>query len=133
MADGRGVDITVFGGALDWNVGDWTISDRFNVLSGDAPTNALFTGANPQTLSSFITDTYGATATGTGTFVNGGGTVSPVAPSRLAICGRNTQITAENTTPTPRPSTMPVSYTHLDVYKRQPLKKKSRLSGPQNR
>lgn len=77
MADGRGVDITVFGGALDWNVGDWTISDRFNVLSGDAPTNALFTGANPQTLSSFITDTYGATATGTGTFVNGGGTVSP--------------------------------------------------------
>lgn len=77
MADGRGVDINVFGGALDWNVGDWTISDRFNVLSGDAPTNALFTGANPQTLSSFITDTYGATATGTGTFVNGGGTVSP--------------------------------------------------------
>ncbi len=77
MADGRGVDITVFGGALDWKVGDWTISDRFNVLSGDAPTNALFTGANPQTLSSFITDTYGATATGTGTFVNGGGTVSP--------------------------------------------------------
>lgn len=77
MADGRGVDINVFGGALDWNVGDWTISDRFNVLSGDAPTNALFTGANPQTLSSFITDTYGATATGTGTFVNGGGAVSP--------------------------------------------------------
>ena len=77
MADGRGVDITVFGGALDWTVGDWTISDRFNVLSGDAPTNALFTGANPQTLSSFIADTYGATAAGTGTFVNGGGTVSP--------------------------------------------------------
>lgn len=76
MADGRGVDITVFGGALDWTVGRWTISDRFNVLSGDAPTNALFTGANPQTLSSFITDTYGAGAAGTGTFVNGGGTVA---------------------------------------------------------
>lgn len=77
MADGRGVDISVFGGALDWNVGDWTISDRFNVLSGDAPTNALFTGANPQTLSSFIADQYGATAAGTGTFVNGGGAVAP--------------------------------------------------------
>jgi len=77
MADGRGVDIDVFGGALDWNVGNWTISDRFNVLSGDAPTNALFTGANPQTLSSFITDNYGAAAVGTGTFVNGGGAVSP--------------------------------------------------------
>lgn len=77
MADGRGVDISVFGGALDWNVGDWTISDRFNVLSGDAPTNALFTGANPQTLSSFIADQYGATAAGSGTFVNGGGAVAP--------------------------------------------------------
>lgn len=75
MADGRGVDITAFGGALDCSVGRWTISDRFHALSGDAPTNALFTGANPQTLSSFITSTCGATATGTGTFVNGGGTV----------------------------------------------------------
>lgn len=74
MADGRGVDITVFGGALDWNVGRWTISDRFNFLSGDAPTNALFTGGNPQTLSSYIADNYGTT--GTGSFVNGGGAVA---------------------------------------------------------
>lgn len=77
LADGRGVDIDVFGGSLDWYVGNWTISDKFNYLKGDAPTYALFTGANPQTLSSYITDTYGAGVTGTGTFVNGGGAVDP--------------------------------------------------------
>lgn len=77
MADGRGVDIDVFGGALDWYVGDWTISDRFNYLRGDAPTNALFTGANPQTLASFIADQYGDTATGAGRYVNGGEVVDP--------------------------------------------------------
>lgn len=75
LAEGRGVDIALFGGSLDWHIGDWTISDRFSFLSGDAPTNGLFTGANPQSLSSFITDTYGVT--GTGTFVNGGGVVDP--------------------------------------------------------
>ncbi|MDQ3288904.1 MAG: TonB-dependent receptor [Pseudomonadota bacterium] len=75
LADGRGIDVSVFGGSLDWNVGGWTISDRFNFLSGDAPTNGLFTGGNPQSLSSFIGDNYGVA--GTGTFVNGGGVVDP--------------------------------------------------------
>ncbi len=76
LADGRGVDITVFGGSLDWYVGDWTISDRFNFLDGDAPTNGLFTGSNPQALSDFVTGTYGAGVTATGTYVNGGGAVA---------------------------------------------------------
>ncbi|KAF1721789.1 TonB-dependent receptor [Pseudoxanthomonas wuyuanensis] len=74
LADGRGVNIDVFGGSLDWNVGDWTISDRFNVLSGSAPTNALFTGALPQTLDAYIA---GFGSTGTATFSNGGGAVAP--------------------------------------------------------
>jgi len=77
LADGRGIDINVFGGSLDFTLGNWTISDRFNYLNGDAPTNGFFTGANPQTLASFITDNYGAGASGSGTFVNGGGTVDP--------------------------------------------------------
>ncbi len=75
LADGRGVDITVFGAALDWNIGRWTISDRFNVLSGEAPTNGLFTGANPVRLADYISDTYGTT--GSGRFVNGGAAVDP--------------------------------------------------------
>jgi len=75
LADGRGVEINVFGGSLDFTLGRWTISDRFNYLQGDAPTNGLFTGANPQTLSAFITDNYGVG--GSGSFVNGGGAVDP--------------------------------------------------------
>lgn len=74
LADGRGVNIDVFGGSLDWNVGDWTISDRFNVLSGSAPTNALFTGALPQTLDAYIA---GFGSTGIATYTNGGGAVDP--------------------------------------------------------
>jgi len=77
LADGRGVDINIFGGSLDFTIGNWTISDRFNYLKGDAPTNGLFTGANPQTLASFIRDNYGAGASGSGRFVNGGGAVDP--------------------------------------------------------
>ena len=74
MARGRGVDINLVGASLDWEAGGWTISDRINHLSGDAPTYALFTGGNPQTLASFIAG-YGTT--GTGSFVNGGGAVDP--------------------------------------------------------
>ena len=58
------MDITVFGAALDWNIGRWTISDRFNVLSGEAPTNGLFTGANPVRLADYIADTYGTAGSG---------------------------------------------------------------------
>ncbi|WDS34701.1 TonB-dependent receptor [Pseudoxanthomonas sp.] len=74
LADGRGVNIDLFGGSLNWQAGDWTIADRFNVMGGDAPTNALFTGAAPITLGDYIAS-FGST--GTGTYTNGGGVVDP--------------------------------------------------------
>jgi outer membrane receptor protein involved in Fe transport len=74
LADGRGVNVDLFGGALDWQVGDWSIADRFNVMGGDAPTNALFTGNAPTTLADFIA---GKGGTGVGTYTNGGGVVDP--------------------------------------------------------
>ncbi|CAD0318764.1 TonB-dependent receptor [Xanthomonas hortorum] len=74
LADGRGVNIDVFGGELNWETGAWTIADRFNVMSGSAPTYALFTGDAPQRLSDFIAS-YGTT--GSGSFTNGGGAVDP--------------------------------------------------------
>ncbi|MEA5124812.1 TonB-dependent receptor [Xanthomonas floridensis] len=74
LADGRGVNIDVFGGELNWEVGDWTIADRFNVMSGSAPTYALFTGDAPLRLSDFIAG-YGTT--GSATYTNGGGAVDP--------------------------------------------------------
>ncbi|WP_242107781.1 TonB-dependent receptor [Luteimonas aquatica] len=74
LADGRGINIDVFGGSLDWTVGDWTISDHFNLMGGDAPTNALFTGPSPMSISDYIAS-FGST--GTATYTNGGGAVDP--------------------------------------------------------
>lgn len=74
LADGRGVNIDVFGGELNWDVGGWTVADRFNVMAGTAPTYALFTGDAPQRLGDFIAG-YGTA--GSGRFTNGGGAVDP--------------------------------------------------------
>lgn len=74
LGDGRGVNIDVFGGELNWDVGGWTVADRFNVMAGTAPTYALFTGDAPQRLGDFIAG-YGTT--GSGRFTNGGGAVDP--------------------------------------------------------
>lgn len=74
LADGRGVNIDVFGGELNWDVGGWTVADRFNVMAGTAPTYALFTGDAPQRLGDFIAG-YGTT--GSGRFTNGFGAVDP--------------------------------------------------------
>ncbi|XWO46689.1 TonB-dependent receptor [[Pseudomonas] boreopolis] len=74
LADGRGVNIDLFGGELNWDVGGWTVADRFNVMSGTAPTYALFTGDAPLRLGDFIAR-YGTG--GTATYTNGGGAVSP--------------------------------------------------------
>lgn len=96
LADGRGIDLDILGGTLDLEFAGWTLTDRINYLNGDAPTNGLFTGPNPQTLDSFIADTIaavnadpvilaaaGAPATsGTARFFNGG---APVAGSQQVM------------------------------------------------
>ncbi|RDZ28364.1 TonB-dependent receptor [Lysobacter silvisoli] len=74
LADGRGLKLDVFGASMDFYVGDWTISDRMNFVDGNAPTNGLFTGASPQTISSYIAS-FGSP--GTATYTNGGGAVDP--------------------------------------------------------
>jgi hypothetical protein len=74
LADGRGVNIDVFGGELNWQAGDWTIADRFSVMGGTAPTYALFTGDAPQRLGDVIAG-YGST--GSARYTNGGGAVDP--------------------------------------------------------
>jgi outer membrane receptor protein involved in Fe transport len=90
LANGRGADLDMFGSTLDLNFDGWTLSNRASYLSGDAPTNGLFTGANPQTLSSFIDGQIGSVngnadivsaagglaTSGAAQFVNGGGAVS---------------------------------------------------------
>ncbi|TAM33790.1 MAG: TonB-dependent receptor [Rhodanobacter sp.] len=56
LADGRGAQLGFFGGNYDWDFGNgWTLSDKFLVDGGNMDTNALFSGSNPQTLSSWET------------------------------------------------------------------------------
>ncbi|USI99824.1 TonB-dependent receptor [Xanthomonas prunicola] len=74
LADGRGVNIDVFGGEWNWERSGWTVADRFNVMSGSAPTYALFTGDAPQRLGDFIAG-YGSS--GNASYTNGGGAVDP--------------------------------------------------------
>lgn len=96
LADGRGIDLDIVGGTLDLEFVGWTLSNRINYLNGDAPTNGLFTGANPQTLDSFIADTIasvngnpdilaaagGPATSGSARFFNGG---APAAGSQQVM------------------------------------------------
>jgi outer membrane receptor protein involved in Fe transport len=94
LADGRGADVKTYGANLDTKLGDWTLTNKLSHTTGDTPTYALFSGANPQTLSSYITSQVTAAnadaavvaaagrtaAGGTATFTNGGGTVAGSTP-----------------------------------------------------
>ncbi|KQV88322.1 TonB-dependent receptor [Pelomonas sp. Root1237] len=94
LADGRGADVQTYGANLDTKLGDWTLTNKLSHTTGDTPTYALFSGANPQTLSSYITSQVTAAngdaavvaaagraaTTGTATFTNGGGTVAGSTP-----------------------------------------------------
>ncbi|MGQ3051893.1 MAG: TonB-dependent receptor [Roseateles sp.] len=94
LADGRGADVQTFGANLDTKLGDWTLTNKLSHTSGDTPTYALFSGANPQTLGSYIASQVTAAngdaavvaaagrvaTTGTATFTNGGGAVAAGTP-----------------------------------------------------
>ena len=86
LADGRGARATMLGASIDKKLDAWTLSSKLHVTSADAPTYALFTGANPQTLGEYIASQVtaanaspavvaaaGGPATGgSASFVNGG-------------------------------------------------------------
>ena len=74
LADGRGINLDVFGASLDWNSGAWTISDRLNYVTGSTPTNGLFTGAAPLSIGNYIAS-FGSA--GTATYNDGSGAVDP--------------------------------------------------------
>ncbi len=90
FADGRGVKAAVVGNTIDLTFGEWTVSNKMNYLKGQADTRGLFTGANPQTLGSFINGQItaananaavvaaaGRTATaGSASFANGGAAIT---------------------------------------------------------
>ena len=83
LADGRGMDATVFGLDYDQKFNGWDVSNKANYFSGDLNTISMFTGNNPVTAAAYLATanaTYNpraAAASGSMTYVNGSGTVAP--------------------------------------------------------
>lgn len=90
LADGRGLQANLFGVDFEQNINGWSVSNKLNHFSGDAPTLAIFTGNSPVSMSSYLnTAIQSANAqanvvsaaggkmatTGTATYLNGGGAV----------------------------------------------------------
>jgi outer membrane receptor protein involved in Fe transport len=90
LADGRGANVRTLGANLDTKVGDWVVNNKLSYTSGSVPTYALFSGANPQALGSYIdaqvTAANGSAAvvaaaggvatTGSASFANGGAPIT---------------------------------------------------------
>ncbi len=78
LADGRGAQLGFFGANFDWDFGNgWTVSDKFLVDGGNMDTNALVSGSNPQTLSSWESgNNVPAGAVATASYTNGSGIVT---------------------------------------------------------
>ncbi|MGH8216811.1 MAG: TonB-dependent receptor plug domain-containing protein, partial [Rhodanobacteraceae bacterium] len=70
LANGRGGNLNYFGGSYDATFGSWTISDHFLFFGGDLPTNALFSGPNPKSLSYYL---YGCNVAQPAGFCNADG------------------------------------------------------------
>jgi len=86
VGDGRGVSLHMLGFDFNKRIDGWAVNNKFSFMSGSAPTKALFTGATPTTLGSYITSAIagangqaavtalaGNASSGTATFVGGGG------------------------------------------------------------
>lgn len=90
LADGRGADVKSFGANLDTRLGGWVLNNKLGHTSGSVPTYALFSGANPQTLGSYIQSQVAAAnssaavvaaagaraVSGAASFVNGGAAIT---------------------------------------------------------
>jgi Outer membrane receptor proteins, mostly Fe transport len=86
LANGRGAKMNFFGGNFDYDLGGWTLSDKFLIDAGDVDTNALFSGSNPASLNDELYNTPtgqggfalpAGSATATYAGPGGGGMVDP--------------------------------------------------------
>lgn len=78
LADGRGMEATVFGAEYAQNFNGWDVSNKANYFSGDLNTISMFTGNNPVTAAEYLANankSFNPTApagSGTMNFVRGG-------------------------------------------------------------
>lgn len=92
LADGRGSDLRLMGADLNLELGAWSVSDKLGFTGGHMPTNALFNNFAPETLASAVASVISGAngvasitaaaggspfVTGSSTYVQGGGAVSP--------------------------------------------------------
>lgn len=82
LADGRGMDATVFGLNYEQKIGGWDLSNKANYFDGDLNTISMFTGNNPVSAAAYLASANaahnpaGAPGSGSMTYVKGG-TVAP--------------------------------------------------------
>ena len=87
LADGRGMDATVFGLEYDQKFNGWDVSNKANYFDGDLNTISMFTGENPLAAAAYLARANasfnpGAPATsGSMTYVKGGA----VAPGQQVV------------------------------------------------
>lgn len=78
LADGRGIDATLFGAEYEQKINGWDISNKANYFRGDLNTIAMFTGNNPLSAKDYLANanaSYNPTAAATSgsmTYVHGG-------------------------------------------------------------
>jgi iron complex outermembrane receptor protein len=78
LADGRGMDATLFGAEYEQKLGGWDVSNKANYFDGDLNTISMFTGNNPLTAAAYLANANqahhpGAAATsGSMNYVKGG-------------------------------------------------------------
>ena len=98
LGEGRGIDVVLAGGSVDLELSDvWTLGLKFNYLTGDANTRALFNQGPPVSIeefiadtinrangSSYVTDAAGLATAGTATF-SGATTPLPAGQQVLAV------------------------------------------------
>jgi iron complex outermembrane receptor protein len=78
LAEGRGIDATLFGAEYEQKIGGWDVSNKANYFNGDLNTISMFTGNNPLSAAAYLANANaasnpGAAATsGNMTYVKGG-------------------------------------------------------------
>ena len=73
LADGRGAELFLIGGSASFDFGDgWSLSEKFNFMSGDANTRGLVPATTPRSLGDFLGEVAPAGVGGSFSFASTG-------------------------------------------------------------
>ena len=78
LAEGRGIDATLFGAEYEQKIGGWDVSNKANYFNGELNTISMFTGNNPLSAAAYLASANAANnpgaapSSGSMTYVKGG-------------------------------------------------------------